>query len=154
MWWVRVAPYLLLLPAPPPPLLPQGAARHRHECATACPSPPPPRYCLREQRATDMSVEKCKKRYEIFRQHYSAVLRLKQYFPFHLIDAMGTLDDTRDAVTTELRYGEGCVCVVVCGRGGGMQSPPPQSVVCGRIKDMCGGGSQWEAVVGVGVSTD
>lgn len=57
----------------------------------------------REQRATDLSIEKAKKRYAIFRQHHSAVLRLKQFFPFHLIDAMGSLAETQEAVTTELR---------------------------------------------------
>ncbi len=58
----------------------------------------------REQRATDLSIEKAKKRYAIFRQHHSAVLRLKQFFPFHLIDAMGTLGETQEAITTELRW--------------------------------------------------
>lgn len=42
----------------------------------------------REQRATDVSVEKCKKRYDIFKAHYGATMRLKQFFPFHLIDSM------------------------------------------------------------------
>eukprot|EP00955_Chlamydomonas_euryale_P116766 366438-Chlamydomonas_euryale.AAC.2 len=60
---------------------------------------------LLEQRATDISVEKCKKRYAIFKQHYGASLRLKQFFPFHLIDAMGTLSETQEAITTELRCG-------------------------------------------------
>ncbi|GIL75776.1 hypothetical protein Vretifemale_5490 [Volvox reticuliferus] len=59
---------------------------------------------LWEQRSTDLSIEKAKKRYAIFRQHHSAVLRLKQFFPFHLIDAMGTLAETQEAITTELRY--------------------------------------------------
>ncbi|PNH12318.1 adenylate kinase, partial [Tetrabaena socialis] len=57
---------------------------------------------LWEQRSTDLSLEKAKKRYSIFRQHHSAVLRLKQFFPFHLIDAMGTLAETQEAITTEL----------------------------------------------------
>lgn len=59
---------------------------------------------LWEQRVTDMSIEVCRKRYSIFRHHYSAILRLKQFFPFHLIDAMGTLAETREAITKELRY--------------------------------------------------
>ena len=58
----------------------------------------------REQRMTDLSVGKCKKRYGIFKQHYMASLRLKAFFPFHLIDAMGTLAETQEAITTELRY--------------------------------------------------
>ncbi|KAF5837183.1 hypothetical protein DUNSADRAFT_4743 [Dunaliella salina] len=59
---------------------------------------------LWEQRATDVSVEKCKRRYEIFKQHYSATMRLKQFFPFHLIDSMGTLEETQEAISLELRY--------------------------------------------------
>lgn len=59
--------------------------------------------CCSEQRATDVSVEKCRKRYAIFKQHYTATLRLKQFFPFHLIDAMGTLAETQEAITKELR---------------------------------------------------
>ena len=51
-----------------------------------------------------MSIAKCKKRYSIFKQHYAASLRLKAFFPFHLIDAMGTLTETQEAITTELRY--------------------------------------------------
>ncbi|GFH26290.1 uncharacterized protein HaLaN_24417, partial [Haematococcus lacustris] len=59
---------------------------------------------LWEQRSTDMSIEKCKKRYDIFKTHYSATMRLKQFFPFHLIDSMGSLDETREAISMELRY--------------------------------------------------
>ena len=36
--------------------------------------------------------------------HYSTLLRLKQYFPFSLIDAMGTMDDTKSQILSELRY--------------------------------------------------
>ncbi len=50
-----------------------------------------------------MSVEKCKRRYEIFKTHYSATMRLKQFFPFHLIDSMGTLEETQEAISLELR---------------------------------------------------
>jgi hypothetical protein len=31
-------------------------------------------------------------------------LRLKQFFPFTLIDAMGSLEETRQQITKELRY--------------------------------------------------
>jgi len=41
--------------------------------------------CSREQRATDVSVEKCKRRYEIFKQHYSATMRLKHFFREYLL---------------------------------------------------------------------
>jgi hypothetical protein len=59
---------------------------------------------LQPERATDVNTEKSRKRYQIFRQHYSAILRLKQFFPFHLIDAMGSLADTQEQITQELRY--------------------------------------------------
>lgn len=32
------------------------------------------------------------------RRHYPAILRLKQFFPFHLIDAMGSLADTQEQI--------------------------------------------------------
>ena len=37
-------------------------------------------------------------------QHYSTLLRLKQYFPFSLIDAMGSLDECKAQIARELRY--------------------------------------------------
>lgn len=55
-------------------------------------------------RPTDLNVKQCKKRYAIFKAHYGTLLRLKQFFPFHLIDAVGTLDDTRKQILRELRY--------------------------------------------------
>ena len=36
--------------------------------------------------------------------HYSTLLRLKQYFPFSLIDAMGSVEDTKAQILRELRY--------------------------------------------------
>ena len=51
-----------------------------------------------------MDLEQCKKRYAIFKAHYGTLLRLKSFFPFHLIDAVGTLDDTRRQIARELRY--------------------------------------------------
>jgi hypothetical protein len=35
---------------------------------------------------------------------YCLRLRLKQFFPFTLIDAMGSLEETRQQITKELRY--------------------------------------------------
>lgn len=40
----------------------------------------------------------------MFRHHYSAILRLKQFFAFHLIDAMGSLTETQEQIEKELRY--------------------------------------------------
>ncbi|KAF6250719.1 hypothetical protein COO60DRAFT_1568871 [Scenedesmus sp. NREL 46B-D3] len=59
---------------------------------------------LHEERSTDALPEKASKRYQIFRQHYSAILRLKQFFPFHLIDACGSPADTQEQIRQELRY--------------------------------------------------
>ena len=36
--------------------------------------------------------------------HYSTLLRLKQYFPFSLIDAMGSLEECKAQIARELRY--------------------------------------------------
>ena len=37
-------------------------------------------------------------------QHYGTLLRLKQHFPFSLIDACGTLEQCRVQIARELRY--------------------------------------------------
>eukprot|EP00882_Tetradesmus_deserticola_P005220 GHRQ01005497.1.p1 GENE.GHRQ01005497.1~~GHRQ01005497.1.p1 ORF type:complete len:460 (+),score=179.43 GHRQ01005497.1:61-1440(+) len=59
---------------------------------------------LHEERSTDALPEKASKRYQIFKQHYSAILRLKQFFPFHLIDACGSPAETQEQIRQELRY--------------------------------------------------
>ena len=46
----------------------------------------------------------CRRRYDVFKQHYGTLLRLKQYFPFSLIDAMGSLEACRAQIARELRY--------------------------------------------------
>lgn len=55
-------------------------------------------------RNTDINEDYCMKRYQTFKEHYGAILRLKDVFPFHVIDSMGSLDDTRKQIATELRY--------------------------------------------------
>ncbi|KAK9839848.1 hypothetical protein WJX81_005830 [Elliptochloris bilobata] len=59
---------------------------------------------LWELRSTDIDIAKCRRRYEVFKQHYTTLLRLKQYFPFSLIDAMGSLDECKAQIARELRY--------------------------------------------------
>lgn len=59
---------------------------------------------LRELRQTDIDEAKCRARYTVFKEHYGTLLRLKQHFPFSLIDAMGPLDDCRRQIQRELRY--------------------------------------------------
>jgi len=55
-------------------------------------------------RATDVNEALCKRRYQVFKSHYNTILRLKSYFPFSLIDAMGSLQDCRAQINRELRY--------------------------------------------------
>lgn len=47
------------------------------------------------------------------RQHYSAIMRLKQFFPFHLIDAMGSLADTKEQITKVGCKQLSCACALV-----------------------------------------
>lgn len=40
----------------------------------------------------------------VLQAHYGTLLRLKQYFPFSLIDAMGSVEECRHQIIRELRY--------------------------------------------------
>jgi adenylate kinase family enzyme len=55
-------------------------------------------------RATDASDAVARARYQVFRRHYATLLRLKERFPFTLVDACGSLADTEAQIATELRY--------------------------------------------------
>ena len=55
-------------------------------------------------RATDGSDAIARARYQTFKLHYSTLLRLKERFPFTLVDACGSLADTEAQIQTELRY--------------------------------------------------
>lgn len=44
------------------------------------------------------SEKSARRRYKIFKQHYDTLLRLRAFFPFHLIDGMGTLAECREQV--------------------------------------------------------
>ena len=55
-------------------------------------------------RSTDRDEEMAKRRYAIFKEHYDTLMRLKQYFPFTLIDAMGNLSHCEAQIARELRY--------------------------------------------------
>ena len=59
---------------------------------------------LVDVRATDVDEALCKRRYAVFKQHYSTVLRLRRWFVFSLIDSGGSLDATRAQILRELRY--------------------------------------------------
>jgi len=55
-------------------------------------------------RATDIDEEAMRRRYQVFTEHYGTLVRLKKFFHFHLIDAMGSLEDCKDQIAQELRY--------------------------------------------------
>ncbi|KAI3433651.1 hypothetical protein D9Q98_003460 [Chlorella vulgaris] len=55
-------------------------------------------------RTTDVNEALCRRRYQVFKAHYHTILRLKSFFPFSLIDAMGTLEEARQQIMRELRY--------------------------------------------------
>jgi len=55
-------------------------------------------------RVTDVNEALCRRRYQVFKAHYNTILRLKSYFPFSLIDAMGGLQECRNQIVRELRY--------------------------------------------------
>lgn len=57
-----------------------------------------------QPRATDMSQEAARKRYCIFREHYHTLLRLRRYFHFTMINAMGSLAQCEAQIARELRY--------------------------------------------------
>ena len=55
-------------------------------------------------RSTDTSEVAARRRYATFKEHYATLLRLKRYFPFTLIDAMGSLNECEAQIVRELRY--------------------------------------------------
>ena len=55
-------------------------------------------------RTTDRDETAAKRRYSTFKEHYATLLRLKHYFPFTLIDAMGSLRECEAQISRELRY--------------------------------------------------
>jgi len=59
---------------------------------------------VRSARATDLDIASAVQRYETFKSNYSALLKLKEFFPFSLIDAMGTLEECAVQIARELRY--------------------------------------------------
>lgn len=59
---------------------------------------------LVEERATDFDEALIRKRYSIFKQHYHAMLGLKERFQFHLIDASNSLEAVRNTIMREFEY--------------------------------------------------
>ncbi|KAM9969482.1 hypothetical protein ACTFIR_001317 [Dictyostelium discoideum] len=59
---------------------------------------------LLEERDTDLSEEAARKRYKIFRDHYSTLQTLKKHFPFSIIDASKSLDKVQQSIIKEFKY--------------------------------------------------
>mmetsp|Transcript_35067 Transcript_35067/g.89715 ORF Transcript_35067/g.89715 Transcript_35067/m.89715 type:complete len:551 (-) Transcript_35067:374-2026(-) len=57
-----------------------------------------------EARSTDLDMAKAMRRYDTFKKNYGMVLKLKEFFPFSLIDAMGSLAECEAQIARELRY--------------------------------------------------
>eukprot|EP00732_Lithocolla_globosa_P003554 Lithocolla_globosa_v1_NODE_2897_length_1831_cov_17.395270.p1 type:complete len:360 gc:universal NODE_2897_length_1831_cov_17.395270:1325-246(-) len=57
-----------------------------------------------EERATDFDEELIRKRYRVFQAHFETILRLKEHFRFHLIDASATIDHVREKILQQLQY--------------------------------------------------
>ncbi|CAJ0759880.1 5395_t:CDS:10, partial [Entrophospora sp. SA101] len=59
---------------------------------------------LMEERVTDFDELLIRSRYKIFKKHYGALLRLREIFPFHLINAVGTIDEVMHVILREFEY--------------------------------------------------
>lgn len=59
---------------------------------------------LFEQRDTDTNEDSGRKRYKIFRDHYSTLQTLKKHFPFTLINASGTIEEVQQNIIKEFKY--------------------------------------------------
>jgi len=57
-----------------------------------------------EERDTDASPEAGRRRYKIFRDHYSTLQTLKKHFPFTMIDASGTIEEVQQNIIKEFKY--------------------------------------------------
>lgn len=58
-----------------------------------------------EERVTDMNEAASRNRYLFFKHNtYPALMTLRKHFPFHFIDASGTLQDVIRKVTAEMQY--------------------------------------------------
>jgi len=60
---------------------------------------------VKEVRSTDISVAAARKRYKVFsEQALEALQSLKQEFPYHVIDASGSVEDVEKEIIQELSY--------------------------------------------------
>eukprot|EP01133_Synstelium_polycarpum_P008690 gene8690-10210_t len=59
---------------------------------------------LLEERDTDTSDDAARKRYKIFRDHYSTLQTLKKHFPFSIIDASKAINEVQQSIIKEFKY--------------------------------------------------
>ncbi|CAM0137228.1 hypothetical protein VKS41_008808 [Umbelopsis sp. WA50703] len=59
---------------------------------------------LWEERVTDFDETLIRSRYAIFKAHYGALLKLSKIFPFHLINAVGNINEVMQIILKEFEY--------------------------------------------------
>ena len=59
---------------------------------------------LLRERVTDSDETLIRARYKVFQQHYGSIMRLKKLFPFHLINAFGSIDEVVRKIWHEFEY--------------------------------------------------
>ncbi|CAO3598493.1 unnamed protein product [Absidia cylindrospora] len=57
-----------------------------------------------EERVTDNNETLIRERYSIFKAHYGSLLKLSKMFPFHLINATGTIREVMQIILKEFEY--------------------------------------------------
>lgn len=55
-------------------------------------------------RPTDYDESLIRSRYKVFLRHFDALMKLKKFFPFHLISAVGSIEDVMHAIWKEFEY--------------------------------------------------
>ncbi|RGB39379.1 hypothetical protein C1646_664641 [Rhizophagus diaphanus] len=59
---------------------------------------------LIEERVTDYDEMLIRARYRIFKEHFGALMKLAKIFPFHLINAVGTIEEVMFLILKEFEY--------------------------------------------------
>jgi len=59
---------------------------------------------LVEERVTDYDEMLIRSRYKIFKEHFGALMKLAKIFPFHLINAVGTIEEVMQVILKEFEY--------------------------------------------------
>jgi len=57
-----------------------------------------------EERPTDFDPELAKKRYEVFQQHFSTLITLREHFTFTMINAMDSVEKVQNRINQEFVY--------------------------------------------------